>query len=44
MYSYPKPHSSEVQGGGIPAKTVKSVINALYNIDPYFQPVLAKSK
>ncbi|MCR5547538.1 MAG: hypothetical protein K6F25_02150 [Bacteroidales bacterium] len=44
LYSYPKPHSSEVQGGGIPAKTVKSVINALYNIDPYFQPVLAKSK
>jgi len=41
LYTYPKPHSSEVQGGGIPAKTVKTVINALYNIDPYFQRTLA---
>jgi len=41
---YSKPTSTSYQGAGIPARTIKTVVNKLYNIDPYFQPKLYKTK
>lgn len=34
---YSKPTSKSFQGGGIPARAIKTVIDKLYNIDPYFR-------
>ena len=34
---YTNPTKKQYQGGGIPARATKSVVNALYNIDPCFR-------
>ena len=39
---YSKPTGKSFQGGGIPARAVRTVIDKLYNIDPYFRPELKK--
>lgn len=41
---YSKPTGKQFQGGGIPARAIKTLIDGLYNIDPYFQPTLNKAK
>ena len=41
---FSKPTSKQFQGGGIPARAVKSLVNGLYSIDPCFQPKLTASK
>jgi len=41
---FSKPTSKQFQGGGIPARAVKSLVNGLYSIDPCFQPQLTASK
>lgn len=41
---YSKPTSKSFQGGGIPAKAIKTVIDKLYNIDPYWRGKLTKAK
>lgn len=41
---YSKPTSKQFQGGGIPARAIKTLIDGLYNIDPYFRPELEKAK
>ena len=41
---YSKPTSKQFQGGGIPAKAVKNLVNELYNIDPGFRPVISAAK
>ena len=41
---YSKPTSKQFQGGGIPARAIKSLVNGLYSIDPCFQPRLTASK
>ena len=41
---YSKPTNRQFQGGGIPARAIKTLIDGLYNIDPGFQPVLEKKK
>ena len=39
---YSKPTGKSFQGGGIPARAIRTVIDKLYNIDPYFRPELKK--
>ena len=41
---FSKPTSKQFQGGGIPARAVKSLVNGIYSIDPCFQPVLTAAK
>ena len=41
---FSKPTSKQFQGGGIPARAVKSLVNGLFSIDPCFQPTLTASK
>ena len=41
---FSRPTSKSFQGGGIPARAVKSLVNGLYSIDPCFQPQLTASK
>ena len=41
---YSKPTSKQFQGGGIPARAIKTLIDGLYNIDPRFQTVLEKAQ
>ena len=41
---FSKPTSKQFQGGGIPARAVKSLVNGIYSIDPCFQPTLSASK
>jgi cell division protein FtsI (penicillin-binding protein 3) len=41
---FSKPTSKQFQGGGIPARAIKSLVNGLYSIDPCFQPRLTASK
>ena len=41
---YSNPTHNSYQGGGIPARAIKTVINSLYNTDPRFQSVLTKKK
>lgn len=38
------PTSKQFQGGGIPAKAIRNVIDNLYNIDPSFRPQLDKAQ
>ena len=40
IYSKPTIHS--YQGGGIPARAIKTIVDAMYNIDPYWSEVLSK--
>ena len=41
---FSKPTSKQFQGGGIPARAVKGLVNGLYSIDPCFRPELTASK
>ncbi|MBR4810013.1 MAG: penicillin-binding protein 2 [Bacteroidales bacterium] len=41
---FSKPTSKQFQGGGIPARAVKELVNGLYAIDPCFQPRLEAAK
>ena len=41
---FSKPTSKSFQGGGIPARAVKGLVNGLYAIDPCFQPRLEAAK
>jgi len=41
---YSKPTGKSFQGGGIPARAIRTVIDKLYNIDPYFREELKKEK
>ena len=41
---FSKPTSKSFQGGGIPARAVKGLVNGLYAIDPCFQPKLEAAK
>lgn len=40
---YSKPTSKSFQGGGIPARAVRTVIDKLYNIDPVFREELKRN-
>ena len=40
---YSKPTSKQFQGGGIPARAIRTVIDQLYNIDPCFREELRRS-
>ena len=40
IYSYPTPTNYNYQGGSIPARAVKTVVNTLYNVDPKFRKTL----
>ena len=40
---YSKPTTKSFQGGGIPARAVKTVIDELYNIDPYWRTKIEKT-
>ena len=39
---YSKPTGKSFQGGGIPARAIRTVIDKLYNMDPYFRTELKK--
>ena len=41
---YSKPTGKSFQGGGIPARAIRTVIDKLYNIDPYFREELIREK
>ena len=41
---FSKPTNKQFQGGGIPARAIKSLVNGMYAIDPCFQPVLTAAK
>ena len=41
---FSKPTSKQFQGGGIPARAIKNLVNGIYTIDPCFQPTLSASK
>ena len=41
---FSKPTSKQFQGGGIPARAVKSLVNNIYSIDPAFRPTLTAAK
>lgn len=41
---FSKPTSKQFQGGGIPARSIKNLVNELYNIDPCFRPTLSAAK
>lgn len=41
---YSKPTNKQFQGGGIPARAIKTLIDGLYCMDPYFRPQLEKAK
>lgn len=41
---YSKPTGKQFQGGGIPARAIKTLIDGMYSIDPYFRPKLEKAK
>ena len=40
---YSKPTSRQFQGGGIPARAIRTVVDQLYNIDPCFREELKRS-
>ena len=39
---YSKPTRKSFQGGGIPARAIRRLIDELYNIDPYFRETIAE--
>lgn len=41
---YSKPTNKSFQGGGIPAKAIRKVIDELYDIDPYFRREIHRPK
>ena len=40
---YSKPTSKQFQGGGIPARAIRTVVDQLYNIDPCFRTELKRT-
>ena len=40
---YSKPTSKSFQGGGIPARAIRTVIDKLYNIDPVFRETIKRN-
>ncbi|MCR5327142.1 MAG: hypothetical protein K6E37_10425 [Bacteroidales bacterium] len=41
---FSKPTNKQFQGGGIPARAIKSLVGGIYSIDPCFQPTLIAAK
>ena len=41
---YSKPTNKSFQGGGIPARAIRTVIDKLYDIDPYFRETIHKAR
>lgn len=41
---YSNPTHKQFQGGGIPARAIKTVVNELWAIDPYFRTTLKKTR
>ena len=41
---FSKPTSKQFQGGGIPARAIKGLVNGIYSIDPCFEPSLTAAK
>ena len=41
---YSKPTNKSFQGGGIPARAIRTVIDRIYDIDPYFRETIHKSR
>ena len=41
---YSTPTHKSFQGGGIPARAIKTMIDGIYSIDPAFRPTLEKTK
>ncbi len=41
---YSKPTNKSFQGGGIPARAIRTVIDKLYDIDPYFRETIHKTR
>ena len=41
---FSRPTSKQFQGGGIPARAIKNLVNELYSIDPAFRPKLSAAK
>ena len=41
---FSKPTSKQFQGGGIPARAIKNLVNEIYDIDPSFRPTLSAAK
>ena len=41
---YSKPTNKSFQGGGIPARAIKTVIDRIYNIDPHWREEIRKTK
>ena len=41
---FSRPTRKQYQGGGIPARTVRSLVNGIYSIDPAFRPTLSAAK
>ena len=39
---YSKPTSKSFQGGGIPARAIRTVIDTIYDIDPCFQEMIRR--
>lgn len=39
---YSKPTNKSFQGGGIPARAIKALVDQMYNIDPYWQTSIKK--
>lgn len=39
---YSKPTNKSFQGGGIPARAIKALVDQMYNIDPYWQTGIKK--
>ncbi len=41
---FSRPTRKQFQGGGIPARAIKTLVNEMYNIDPAFRPQLSAAK
>ncbi|MBQ5639790.1 MAG: hypothetical protein IIV12_02710, partial [Bacteroidales bacterium] len=41
---YSKPTRKSFQGGGIPARAIRTLIDEVYTIDPYFQTSLRRAR
>ena len=41
---FSNPTTTHYQGGGIPARAIKALVNGMYSIDPCFQPELTAAK
>ena len=41
---YSKPTNKSFQGGGIPARAIRTVIDNIYNMDPYFRDKISRNR